>query len=234
MQNYKTPVAQTLPGGQAAPVGTTRSQFVYIRVHSSLLSIPASQARHLYLIEGRLEDIRRFSGATVDWVIKVAHFICNPGGASQVFTHTTGTTFEWYASDRDTSWRQVVQGNPLLPGIYEFVSTHPISFSKICERHNRSVTTPGSESNSTTFTTSLSHRDNGCVVTKVTTPVIASHLIPKRLGSDGVQAIVTRFSGTQAAVGIHRFDPQIGILLCSTLDNLVDSFRLGFYHDAVS
>lgn len=38
----------------------------------------------------------------------------------------------------------------------------------------------------------------------------------------------------QAAIGIHRYDPRIGILIFNTSDNLVDSYWLGFWHVTVS
>jgi hypothetical protein len=33
---------------------------------------------------------------TVDWVIKIAHLLCDPLGAGQVFTHTSGTPLYYY------------------------------------------------------------------------------------------------------------------------------------------
>lgn len=40
--------------------------------------------------------------------------------------------------------------------------------------------------------------------------LVATHLIPKRMGSDGAKAVVERFSGLQSAGGIHRYDARIG------------------------
>ena len=39
--------------------------------------------------------------------------------------------------------------------------------------------------------------------------LIASHLIPKRMGTDGAKEVVTRFVGAQAAIT----DSSIGVLL---------------------
>ncbi|KAF9458040.1 hypothetical protein BDZ94DRAFT_1313639 [Collybia nuda] len=225
-----------------APVATTTNQFVYIRVRRDLLlpilSIPtdpppagSQSPGHIYLIEGALEDIKRYAGATVDWVIKVAHLICDPRGASRVYNHTTDTPSDWYTLDKTSSWREVVQGDPLLPGIYEFETTSPISLSKLSERDNHSVTTPGSKSSSSTFAEHIKSRDGfKCVVTGSTTVLVVSHLIPKRMGSEGTKAVVTRFSGAQEAIDIHRFDPRIGILLFTSLYSLVDCYKLGFYN----
>lgn len=249
MQNPTTNVPQTsLKAGY--PATTTTPPFVYIRVRRALLlPIPTTAphplappailppAGHFYMIEGTFEDIKRYAGTTVDWVIKVAHLICDPGGAGRVYTHTTGTPSYWYALDRTSSWRQVVQGDPLLPGIYEYDTTTspPILLSKISERHSPSLTTSGSESSSATFSGHIGRRDGGkCVVTGLRDSLIASRLIPKRMGSDGAKDAVTRFSGAQAALGTHRFDTRIGILLFSPLAKLVDLYKLGFYHVTVS
>ena len=64
--------------------------YIHIRIRNALLLlIPTSNATaplnppltgYLYLIEGTFEDIQRYAGTTVDWIIKVAHFICDPLG----------------------------------------------------------------------------------------------------------------------------------------------------------
>ena len=145
-----------------------------------------------------------------------------------------GTACYWQYKDRNADWRQVVLGDPLLPGIYEFVTSYPITLSKISERHSHSVTSIGSESSAATFRRHLDLRDGGCVVTRSAASLIASHLIPKRMDTDGAKEVVTRFEGAEAAHDIHRFHPSIGILLFSALDILVDHYNLGFYHVSVS
>jgi len=140
-----------------------------------------------------------------------------------------GVSNDWYHTDRDTSWQEVVHGNPLLPNIYEFVTSHPITLSRISERHSRSVTTSGSQSqgNSSSFRDSLSDRDGPCVVNGVG-PTIASHLVPRRVGSDGVTEIMEHFVGATETSGVY--DPQLGINLSMALDYWVDLYRVGFYH----
>lgn len=234
-------------------VPTSARASIYIRVRQDkLLPIPTStdasppdsltpasppglvHHRHLYLIEGTFTDISRYAGTTVDWIIKVAHLICDPLRAGRVFTPTTGTSADWYASDRAASWQQVFNGDRLLPGIYEFEPAGTIMLSKISERHNHSLTTVGSESSSTTFRRKITERDAGCVVTRSPDSLVASHLVPKRMGSEGAREVVTRFVGTEEAIGIHRYNARIGILLMSTLDGLVDHYQLGFYRATVS
>ena len=221
------------------------SEMIYIRVHRSvvvfptttsnpdIINQPSSATGHLYLIEGSLGDIRRYAGTTVDWIIKVAHFICDPTGIGQVYTHIVGSSYHWLYRDRNSDWRPVVLGDPLLPGIYEFVTTRSITLSKISERETHSMTSIGSESSAATFRRHLDLRDDGCVVTRTYASLIPSHLIPKRMGTDGAKEVVTRFVGAQAARDIHIFHPSIGILLFSALDDLVDHYNLGFYHVTV-
>ena len=215
---------------------STTSRMIYIRVLLQSFVFPTTtSSRHLYLIQGSIDDIGRYAGTTVDWIIKVANSICDPAGAGQVYTHTVGTVCYWQYRDRNVDWRQVVPGDPLLPGIYEFVSPHPITLSKISERQSHSVTSIGSESSAAAFRQHLDLRDGGgCVVTRSAASVIPSHLIPKRMGTDGAKEVVTRFEGAQAAHDIHRFHPSIGVLLLSTLDTLVDDYNLGFFHVSVS
>ena len=242
-----TTVPQTnLQGARGSEV-PVETECIYVRIRNALLcpipsgttnTLPADPDAHghLYLIEGKYQDIQRYAGTTVDWIIKVAHLICDPLGEGQVYTHTMGTPSEWYSLDRTSNWRQVAQGDPLLPGIYEFESsTGPILLSKISERQTHSVTTAGSEPSATTFRRNISLREGGsCGITRIPYNAIASHLIPKRMGSDGARDAIERFSGPQTALGTHSFDSRIGILLTSNLDSLVDFYKLGFYHVTVS
>ncbi|CAA7268420.1 unnamed protein product [Cyclocybe aegerita] len=239
---------QNLTGGTEAQSATSAShdQNIYIRVRRSLLqpissttiNPPPSEtptagrsSAYLYLIEGTIQDIGLYAGTTVDWVIKVAHLICAPFGAGQVYTHTTGTPQNWYNRDRGTDWRRVSLGDPLLPGIYEFETSSPIVLSRLSDRQSRSKTSRGSESSATAFRRDIQLRDGVCVVTGALSSFVASHLIPKRMGTDGAKTVVTEFVGAQAALGVHRFHPMIGILLLKTLDDRVDQYTLGFYHN---
>ncbi|KAF9503209.1 hypothetical protein BS47DRAFT_857231 [Hydnum rufescens UP504] len=230
-------------GGHTSPVATSTTQSVYIRVAQvNVLPIPdpatnpplTPTSGHLYLIEGTIDAIGRYAGTTVDWLVKVAHLICDPRGGGQLYTHP-GDSSDWYDLDRTPSWHKVVQGDPLLPAIYEFVPTAPIFLSKISCRHMHSAITGGSQSSAATFLKEIGQREGGgCAVTRAPAPLNGSYLILKRMGSDGARDVVTRFCGESAALGIHRFHPKLGILLFCTLDPLVDNFALGFYHVTVS
>jgi hypothetical protein len=80
-------------------------------------------------------------------------------------------------------------------------------------------------------------RDNETCVVSRSRPqsaLTASHLIPKRMGANGVREVMTRFCGGQVPTDIGEFDPRIGIALSVALDSLVDVYQLGFYHVTVS
>ncbi|KAF8233041.1 hypothetical protein L208DRAFT_1558823 [Tricholoma matsutake] len=88
----------------------------------------------------------------------------------------------------------------------------PIALFKITERSNHSLTTSGSESNFSTFRSHITRRDVACVVTRSIQSLVASHLIPKRMGSDGPRVVVTRFVGT-ASIEIR------GLGFCFSVDH---------------
>ena len=152
--------------------------------------------------------------------------------------HLTGTALI------EISWWEVVHGDPLLPGIYEFESTHPIILSKISDRQSCSVTTSGSESQTSAFTLQrlLIEHDRGDVVTGFPALLVSSHLIPRCIGSDGAQAIVEQFVGVNEANGIHQYDPRIGVPCFICLDHWACHWvhlyevqdEVGFYHITVS
>jgi hypothetical protein len=70
---------------------------------------------------------------------------------------------------------------------------------------------------------------DSCVVCGSPTPFIASHLIPKRMGTAGAIEVMTRLSGGPLAL-MHLTQG----LLIRALDPLVDDQQLGFYHVTVS
>jgi hypothetical protein len=111
---------------------------------------------------------------------------------------------------------------------YALVSTNlsPVVLSKITQGLRHSLTSPGSESSASNFRRPIKIRDTACIVTRSLQSTIASHLIPKRIASDGAKAIVERFVGEREAIGIHMYDTRIGVLLSANLDGWV-SQRLG-------
>ena len=84
-----------------------------------------------------------------------------------------------------------------------------------------------------TFRRNLEERDVACLVTGDDVSLVASHLVPKRVGDEGAAEIMERFVGVGEGRDIHRFHSSLGILLVSNLDSLVDLNKLGFYHEMV-
>ena len=119
-----------------------------------------------------------------------------------------------------THWSQGFMNSSLLAS----------SLSSISEQlRDHSLTSIGSVSSAATFCRDVGLRDGACVVTQEPVALIASHLIPKRVGNDGAKEVVSRFVAAREACNIHIwFHASLGILLVSTSDNLVDCFKLGF------
>ncbi|KAM6491347.1 hypothetical protein JOM56_013121, partial [Amanita muscaria] len=122
-----------------------------------------------------------------------------------------------------TQWRQVEQGEQLRATIYEFRPDNNafITLSKISLRHGMSVAVNFSPPRATAFRNALLARDGTCIISQNPLSLIASHLVPKRLGDAAVTSVVQRFTGSDAAV--TRFNPTLGVLLFRSLDDRVDS-----------
>ena len=58
-----------------------------------------SAPRNLYLIEGKLDDIARYAGDIIDWIIRVSNLICGP---------------YWYerVRDSDADWQKPPWATP--------------------------------------------------------------------------------------------------------------------------
>ena len=192
---------------------------------------------NLYVIAASLDDLRPFAGDTVDWLIIVARHIFEPLGSSSLYTFTTQSTEWWLDKDSDSQWRQVLPGEELRATIYEFRPDNDalVSLTKRSLRHIRSITTKNSIDRATPFRTALLQRDVRCVISRQSRQrtLVASHLIPRRLGDSGVQSAFQRFTGSPSP--INRYDPRIGVLLYEGLGSHVDVFELGFWnHGLVS
>ena len=217
---------QSTPSGQQSPSLDLQSP--------PLGQQSSGSSGHLYFIKGSFGDIAQYAGNTVDWIIRIAHLLCNPLGTGHIFTHTTGTSSDWYSSDRTPSWQEVVYGDQLLPGIYEFKAAHPFILYKIGNQPSHSMTTLGSEANSSALHRHVLHCDAACVVTGYSMPVRVSHLIPRCIGSEGARAIVEQFFGETEATSIHQYNSRIGMALVLSLDIWVVLYEAGFYHISVS
>ena len=171
-QKSKSKKYELSKGKQKANLKAPESKadrMIYIRVlytdivdNTLNTDLDPSPARHLYLIQGTLDDIARYAGDTIDWIITVSNLICDPSGKGHISTHTEGTPSYWYDRDRDADWRQVALGDALLPGIYEFkfVPNNRVTLSEICGRHQtHSVTSRGATASASTFRQKLDQRD---------------------------------------------------------------------------
>ncbi|KAF5373230.1 hypothetical protein D9615_007414 [Tricholomella constricta] len=227
----------------------TPPQTLYLRVNRKFLFLfPAATQQqpnpqpsaplpgttgNLNVIVAQLPALRPFAGDTVDWLIKVARFIFEPLGTSSLYTFTTKTVEWWLNREMEPSlWRQVGFGEQLEATIYEFRLDNDalVALTRISLRPTRSVTTQTSAPRANMFRDTLLRRHQRCIITQSPIPslLVASHLIPRRLGDAGVHATVERFTGDSNV--LDRYDPIIGVPLLATLDLLVDTYHLGFWN----
>jgi hypothetical protein len=194
---------------------------------------PPETQGNLYVITAELNDIQPFAGQTVDWLITVARLLFQPLGTSSLYTFTKGNVESWLDREMELSqWRRVQHGEQLRATIYEFLPNNNafIALTKMSLRHARSVTTNASRDQANTFCDSLLRRDQSCVISghPLEASLVASHLIPRRLGDAGVQSAFERFVCTSTSV--TRYNPRIGILLFVGTDVIVDDFTAGFWY----
>ncbi|KAF9508913.1 hypothetical protein BS47DRAFT_1384578 [Hydnum rufescens UP504] len=188
---------------------------LYLRVNRAfLLHLPAPTAAepdpqplqpdpgttgNLNVIIADLASLRPFAGNTVDWLIKVARLIFEPLGTSSLYTFTTESLDWWLGREMEpTSWRLVLPGEQLAATIYEFRPNNDVfvALTKVSARFPRSVTTATSRNQAMPFRTTLLERHQKCIITGEEDPLslVASHLIPRRLGDAGVQSVFGRFT----------------------------------------
>ena len=200
---------------------------------------PPGTTGNLNVIAADILELHPFMGTTVDWLIKIARFIFEPLGTSSLYTFTTESLEWWMNREMELStWRQVAHGEQLEATIYEFQPNNGVLVSptKMSLRQVRSVTTNTLESPSQATAATLFRRDlvqhhGVCVITQhqLEEDLIASHLIPRRLGDAGVQFVTQRFTGSSTIV--DRYDPLIGVPLVPNLNQLADRYQLGFWNN---
>jgi hypothetical protein len=120
-------------------------------------------------------------------------------------------------------------GEQLRATIYEFrLNNNTLIALAKRSRHTRSVTTNTSVPRATQFRTALLRRDQACIITHDTMErlLIASHLIPRRLGDLGVQSVVQRFTGL--ATIVDRYNPAIRVSPNCMTNELESSPSSGF------
>ena len=225
-------------------------QIVYLRVNRRFLGLlpaptadqpnpapfppPPGASGNLVVIQAELPELHKFAGRTTDWLIRIARLIFEPLGTSSLYTFTTETVEWWMEREMEpTLWRPVTHGEQLRATIYEFRpdSGAFIVITKMSLRHARSVTTNISVPRATEFRHALIQRDTECIISQhpPENMLVASHLIPRRLGNVGVQSVLQRFTGP--SIPVDRYDPTVGVLLVSNLDVLADGYDLGFWNN---
>ena len=164
--------------------------------------------------------------------MRAAQLILELLGTSSLYTPISGSADYWLDKDFILSqWRQVQAGERLRPAIYEFRPNAPVTPSKLSHRQAQSIISDASAPRADAFRNELLQRDLTCVITRepiLPQILVASHLVPKRLGDAGVQSVIQRFTGSNTIV--RRFDPRLGVLLSTNLDCLVDGFEIGFWN----
>lgn len=120
--------------------------------------------------------------------------------------------------------------------LYEYQPeiAHVANLAKISSRHNQtSITSIRSQNRSRSFHDALERRDTKCVASgNALTPVlVATHLVPKRLGDVNTTEIFHSYVGDTlpASTPIDRFHPALGIYLCANIKSFVDRYLLGFW-----
>lgn len=230
---------------------TTPPDTVYLRVNQRFLllhnpvtaaqpnpptSLPPSQPPlggwNLNVIAAPLADLQFFAGNTVDWLIRVARFILDPRGTGALYTFQTKTVDYWLGVEKDDSWRTVQAGEVLEATVYEYrrLDNQPMVPTRVSLRTTKSVTTNTTQNQAANFRTTLLNRHSStCVVSGISRlrQLKASHLIPRRMGDNGVQSAFQLFTGLNTPV--TRYHPSIGIPLFSPLDDLVDVYEVGFW-----
>jgi hypothetical protein len=227
------------------PTTASSTPKLYLRIARRLLNLipaeteeqpipplPGTTGNHNVII-APLRDLRPFSGDTVDWLIRVARLIFEPLGTGSLYTFTTGTVESWLEREMvQGQWRVVQDGEQLMSTIYEFRSDSnaPITLTRLSLRQARSVTTNTSADRGQVFRDALLRRHHQCIISSVSHPaiLIASHLIPRRLGDSGVQSVIDLF--TTLSTTVNRYNPMIGVPLLQTIDTWVDGFKLGFWN----
>jgi len=71
--------------------------------------------------------------------------------------------------------------------------------------------------------------DRKCVITtNHDSNLVASHLVPGRIGDTGIAEIIRWFVGQVVPADIDRHYPILGVLHSRSLDVLVDTYKVGF------
>lgn len=199
----------------------------------------------VYILAGSLEDVQRYSGTTVQWLITITRLIfCETAVDPVLYTPSGEHDPSWYDTERDATWRLVKEEDTLQATIYEVFHNSPL----ISARSNKPgrapvrlrTNSPASRS-FTSFRDDVASRDERCLMTITKTKGIpaAVHLLPTRLGHERTTDIYRMFAPKEYSqygeASITSSHPSLGIFMAHSIQHFIDNTTLGFFClDAVS
>ena len=169
------------------------------------------------LLSGPLADFLSFCRQeNSQWLIDIAHDMCDP-------TLKRGSLQVW--DEAGQVWKKVHPTVPLTASIYLYDVQAVISLSKISARAGKSKTS--ASGNASRMANCVKRRDEElCWISRADSPLVNSHLCPKRMGDHLLRVVYNAFVGPPPA-GLSIYDERCGITLNRNIDTWFDSYELG-------
>jgi hypothetical protein len=189
-------------------------------------SHPANErpVQYLQILEAQIKDLAPYA-PSAQWLVDFCEgfFIC---AAGSIFVQPWTKRTEPHDTPRDPSWTTLTPAAQLEGAVYEFVPSEPTGSLLFCKKNESSATSEASADSSMDFRAALIRRDVGCILTgDEPSACIASHIVPKRLGDDRINSIL---SWANCPNPSGRFDMRVGILVTATIDRYIDDMHLCF------
>ncbi|KAJ7875310.1 hypothetical protein B0H14DRAFT_2343285, partial [Mycena olivaceomarginata] len=181
---------------------------------------PPTTANTLTLLSGPLAEFVKYSRAEQsNWLIDMAHDICDPAAMR-------GSLF---VCKLDTmQWSPVTPTDPLTASVYTYrlPAGVVVGLSKISGRKNKSRTSATGDAS--TMAGRVQRRDGVCWATGVRSPLINSHICPKRMGDHLARVIYRTFSPASPPIlNLSIYDERFGLTLSRILDAYFHVYELG-------
>ncbi|KAH9965592.1 hypothetical protein BJV74DRAFT_869944 [Russula compacta] len=171
------------------------------------------------LLAGPFTDFLRYSGPDSQWLIEIAHDICDPylkRGALLVREDVAGQVM----------WRPVNGTDPLIASTYLYNIQFVVSLSKISQCEGKSRTT--ATGTASTMGSRVKERDGRrCWISRMGEPLVNSHICPKRMGDHLLRIVYHDFVSTPPPPALSIYNEMCGITLFSALDPFFDKYELG-------
>lgn len=202
------------------------------------LSLHPNQSQHYVILSGTLEELEPYAGSTVDWLLSIARLAFGPYTPGMLRCHRDDRTTYWKNHVLVANeWEEVELGDTMKAKVYEFTPTQEQD-SEVERRYlrntlSRTGSSIGSTSKQSRFRREAVDRDDSCPISGFDDELCAaSHLIPVRLGRDGVQQIIRRYQPQTTEpsdwASYDIYDARLGILMGGPFNLAVDGFKLGF------